>query len=303
MKKMHLGILIMVISAITFSVAIILMKVIPELTTMYPEHVAIWRFIIGAPAFWILSQLHSRQKSVEESPPWRFIATGMVFSVANFCAVFALARLPSSIYVIILNLSPALVVLYALFTGRSVPKLCWLGLPLTMIGLILTMYEFGSNLTINPEGLIISLINAVAFSSFMILSEKVFTQKKNRIIGTGWVMAGAMLTGLITIPFLGIGFPESAIGWLLILTLGVFGGAVPIYTMNVGLQLMGAARGSVITSLIPILTVLFSTMFLNEILSIQQWIGGALVVIAVVLLQRSPDHVNKPHKLPLHLAE
>jgi drug/metabolite transporter (DMT)-like permease len=195
MKKMHLGIFIMIISAVTFSVAIILMKVIPELTQLPPEHVAIWRFIIGAPAFWILSKLHSRQKSVENDRPWSFIVNGIVFSVANFCAVFALSRLPSSVYVIILNLSPALVVLYALFTGRSVPKLYWLGLPLTMIGLILTSFKFGSNLTINPEGLIIALINAVAFSSFMILSEKVFTQKKNRIIGTSWIMNGAMLTG------------------------------------------------------------------------------------------------------------
>ncbi len=303
MKKEHLGIFIMIISAITFSVAIILMKVIPELTQLPPEHVAIWRFIIGAPAFWILSKLHTPQKEVEKNPPWRYIATGMVFSVANFCAVFALARLSSSIYVIILNLSPAFVVLYALFTGRSVPKLYWLGLPLTIIGLILTSFEFGSNLTINPEGLVIALINAVAFSSFMILSEKVFTQKKNRINGTSWIMTGAMLTGLVTIPFLGISLPESASGWILILTLGIIGGAVPIYTMNVGIQLIGSARGSVITSLIPVLTVLFSTLFLHEILSVQQWIGGVLVIIAVVLLQRSPDHVNKPHELPLHLAE
>jgi drug/metabolite transporter (DMT)-like permease len=108
---------------------------------------------------------------------------------------------------------------------------------------------------------------------------------------------------LVTIPFLGISLPESATEWLLILILGVVGGAVPIYTMNVGIQLIGSARGSVITSLIPVLTVLFSTLFLHEILSVQQWIGGILVVIAVVLLQRSPDRVNKPHKLPLHLAE
>jgi drug/metabolite transporter (DMT)-like permease len=71
--------------------------------------------------------------------------------------------------------------------------------------------------------------------------------------------------------------------------LSVFSTALPILITNYALQLLGAARGGVIVSLQPVLTVLFSTLFFNETLSALQWVGGGLVVVAVVILQLSPD--------------
>lgn len=293
MKQKQLGILIMVIAAITFSAAIILMKVIPESTRMEPAHVAIWRFTIAAPVYWMVSLFRSSQSQVAANHRWRFMLAGLVFSTASFSAVFALSYLPSSIFVIIISISPSLVVLFSLIAGRPVPKLFWFGLPMTMIGLVLTAYEFGTALVVNPVGLVISLINAMAFGGYMLVSEKVFSNVRDRISGTNWVMTGAMITGLSLIPILGLSTPESTFGWLLLFSLGIVGTVVPIYAMNTGLQMIGAARGSIITTLQPVVTVLFSTVFLNESLSIQQWVGGSMVVVAVILLQRSPDRVNR----------
>ena len=292
MKQKQFGIIIMVLSAMAFSIGIILMKVIPEWTIMEPEHVGIWRFTLAAPAYWLIAQFRPSRRPLTAKQRWRFIGAGLVFSMASFSAIFSLARLPSSIFVIVINISPSLVVLFSLFTGRPVPKIFWLGLPLTLIGLTLTAYEFGSALVVDPLGLVIALINATAFGSYIIVSEKVFANVQGRSAGTKWVMTGAMLTGLVLLPILGIRAPGSPIGWVLLVSLGILGTVVPIYTMNVGLQYLGAARGSVITTLQPVLTVLFSTLFLDETLSLQQWLGGALVILAVVLLQRSPDRVR-----------
>jgi drug/metabolite transporter (DMT)-like permease len=300
MNQKQIGVLLMVLSAVTFSMAIILMKVIPELTPMKPEHVAVWRFTLAAPIFGIITMVDPNRTIYLPNRLWPFLGLGLVFSVASFCAVFALARLPSSIFVIIINISPSLVVLVALLSGRPVPKLFWLGLPLTMVGLVLTVYEFDSKLVVDLEGLLITLLNAVAFGSYMILSELVFYEVKDRILGTQWMLMGAMMAGLIMIPFVGISTPNTPRGWMLLLSLGIFGTVVPLLTMNISLQLLGAARGSVITTLQPVLTVLFSTIFLNETLAAQQWIGGALVVVAVVLLQRSPDRFGKRGNQALH---
>jgi drug/metabolite transporter (DMT)-like permease len=64
--------------------------------------------------------------------------------------------------------------------------------------------------------------------------------------------------------------------------------------MNVSLKKLGAARGSLIITLQPVLTVLMAMVFLNESLTLQQWVGGGLVILAIILLQRSPDRVGKP---------
>jgi len=63
--------------------------------------------------------------------------------------------------------------------------------------------------------------------------------------------------------------------------------------MNIGLQLLGAARGSVIITVQPVITVLMAVIFLDEVLTGQQWIGGLLVVIAVVVLQLSQDRKSQ----------
>ncbi|MEA3327505.1 MAG: DMT family transporter, partial [Chloroflexota bacterium] len=93
--------------------------------------------------------------------------------------------------------------------------------------------------------------------------------------------------------FFGLSTPVSTIGWILLFSLGVFGTMLPILAINYALQLMGAARGSVIMTLQPVLAVLISTIFLGEVLTLQQWVGGILVIAAIVMLQLSADSSKK----------
>jgi drug/metabolite transporter (DMT)-like permease len=292
-KKSRLGLIAMVMAAFGLAIAVILMKVIPEYTRMPPQHVAIWRFTIAAPLLWLILSLRKHPKRFFPKKLGGVLGLGLVFSVASFSAVFALQRLSSSIFVIIFYIYPSLVVLYALLTGRPVPRLFWLGLPLTLFGLLLTSFEFGAVFAIDPLGLIITVVNACALAAYMIISEKVFKTIEDQLSGTNGVLTSAMLVGLILVPFLGISTPGTLQGWVLLISFSVFGTVMPILAMNLGLGLLTAARGSIIITLQPVLNVLLGMLLLNESLSAQQLIGGGLVILAVILLVRSPDQVPK----------
>jgi drug/metabolite transporter (DMT)-like permease len=209
--------------------------------------------------------------------------------LSGFSALFALDRIPSSLYIIILYFYPSLIVLYSLIRHHPVPALFWLGLPMSLFGLVLTVYQPGQNLVIDPFGLFMTIINALAMVVYMIMSERIFKGIDDRFNGTKWVMTGTMLVGAVMIPFLGLSFPSSTKEWVLLLSYSLFGTLMPILSMNAGLQMIGAARGSVVATFQPVLTILLSLLFLNEMLSLQQWFGGLLVIGAVVLLQLSPD--------------
>lgn len=300
MKQRKLGLIIMVLAAIMFGFGAILMKLLLDLTELSPGHVAVWRFAITAPLIWLVYLARGTSSRLVPDRPWRFIGLGLVFSLASFSALFALERLPSSLYVIILFVYPSLVSLYSLVTGRTVPKLLWIGLPLSFVGLVLTAFDFGATVTIDFVGFLITLVNAFAVASYMILSEKVFNKVPERLLGTNWVMTGAMIFGLLMIPIFGIHFPQTTRGWVLLLSLGIFGTLIPILSMNISLQLLGAARGSVIVTLQPVTTILISTLFLGETLSLQQWLGGALVIAAIVLLQLSSDRKGRKETVSGH---
>jgi drug/metabolite transporter (DMT)-like permease len=294
MKDKHIGFLAMVIASLGLAVAVMLMKIMPQVTQMPAQHIAIWRFTLAAPPLWAYLSLQRRSRQRTISHPWPFLGLGLIYSIASFSAIFALQRLSSSIYVILIYIYPSLVVLYALLSGRSIPRMFWLGLPLTLMGLFLTSFEFGVALTIDPIGLVLTMINALALAAYMLLSEKVFKSLGEPIFGTMGVLSGAMLVGLLLIPFLGISTPNTFEGWALLVIFGIFGTLIPIVAMNVSLKKLGAARGSLIITLQPVLTVLMAMVFLNESLTLQQWVGGGLVILAIILLQRSPDRVGKP---------
>jgi len=300
MNQRKLGLVLMVLVAIMLAVGTILMKWLLELTAFFPGQVAVWRFAIAAPLIWLVYLVRGASRRLIPAHPWRFMGLGVVFSLASFTALFALDRLSSSLYVIILYIYPSLVSVYSLITGRTVPKLLWFGLPLTFLGLVLTAYDFSATVAIDLAGFLITLVNAIAVAAYMILSEKVFNQVPERLLGTNWVMTGAMIAGLLMIPVFGIRFPQTTRGWILLLSLGIFGTMLPILAMNISLQLLGAARGSVIVTLQPVTTILLSTLFLGETLSLQQWLGGALVIAAIVLLQLSSDRKGKKDRVSSH---
>lgn len=297
MNRKYLGIGLMLISAALLAGSVILMKVIPQVTNLAPEDVGIWRFTLAAPVLWLVHLFRPDKHKTHINRPVRFLLLGALFGVASFGAVFALDRLPSSLYVIIVFIYPSLVVLFSALTGRSVPKLVWVGLPLTLIGLFLVSYDFDATLTMDFVGLVITLMNAVVMALYVLFSEKIFRDGSDKIAGTNWVMTGGLAACLLLIALFGLQIPETFYGWVLVLTFAIVATMLPILMMNIGLQYLGAARGSVVITLQPVLTVLFSTLFLHEQLSLQQWLGGVLVIAAVVMLQLSGDRVG--HKEPV----
>jgi drug/metabolite transporter (DMT)-like permease len=294
MRKQRLGFFLMAISAIGLGVGTIFMKLLPLKTALTPGQVAVWRFLIAAPLMWVVTLVRRKKKmSFLPQHPWQLLGLGAIYTMASLLALLSLGRLPSSIYVILVFVYPSFVVVYALVTRKPVPRLWWLGMPLSLIGLALTVFQFGQPLQFDMLGVLFAILNGLVIAIYMISSEAVFKNVADRQLGTTWMNTGAMLMGLGLIAVYGFRAPATLTGWLLLVGLGVIATLVPILAMNFGIQMIGAARSSFIATLQPVVAVMISTLFLGDILTGMQWIGGILVIIAIVLLQRSPDKVVK----------
>lgn len=289
MKKEQLGFILMILAASGFAISVILMRVMTQSMAMPTHQIGIWRYTIAGFTIWLFDFFRMENSSLPKEKPFRLIGLGFIFTLSGFSALFALDRIPSSLYIIILYIYPSLIVLYSLIRNRPVPSLFWLGLPMSFIGLVLTVYQPGQKLVIDSFGLLMTIINALSMMVYMIWSEKVFRTVNDRLSGTKWVMTGAMLTSVVLIPFLGLSLPDLGRDWILLLSYSFFGTLMPVLSLNAGVQLIGAARGSVIITFQPVITILLSLLFLNEILTLQQWFGGLLVISAVIFLQLSPD--------------
>ncbi|MBG0770739.1 MAG: EamA family transporter [Anaerolineaceae bacterium] len=297
MPKKQLGLLLMSISAIGLGVTTILMKILPAEAGMTPGQIAVWRFLIAAPLMWLITLVRKKDRKIIPARIGWFLVLGGFYSMASLFALLALNRLPSSIYVIILFFYPSLVVIYHLVRRKPVPRLWWLGLPMAVVGLVLTVARFGQPVNLDLLGIILTVLNGLAIIAYMLLSERVFAGTVDRQLGSTWVMTGAMVIGLGLIALYGFSAPQSLKGWVYLFTMGIVGTLVPIFAMNIGIQMLGSARSSVVSTLQPVVAVLISTVFLHEVLPPFQWLGGVIVIVAIILLQRSPDASapNSPH--------
>lgn len=287
-KTQQLGFLLVTISAIGLAVATILMKLLLSETELTPGQVAVWRFAIAAPLMWLFTRTQKKKTKLDSRQVGGLVLMGVVFSAASVLALTSLSRLPSSLYAILVYIYPSLVVVYSLITKRPVSRLWWVGIPITLIGLALTVFDFSEALRVDTLGLILSLLNGVAIALYNILSEQILARIPDRQVGAAWILTSAMAVGLSLGLVFGYVTPDSLRGWLLLISLGIFGTLMPILALNHGIQLLGAAQSSVIMTLQPVLAVIFSMIVFGDLLSIQQWMGGLLVIGAILLLQWTP---------------
>lgn len=292
MKKKTLGLVLMLASGLTFAISTILIRLIQTYTTIPTASIATIRFIIAAPLMWLLF-FRTGIKPLANKKKLQFILLGFVFSVASFSAVFAIDRISSSLFVIILFTYPSLVVLYSTLAKKPIPWLTPLALPLSIIGLILAVSPFNGSLKIDTLGFLITLLNSVGIGTYFILSSHFFEKQGSRMQGSLWVFIGSLIIGIIAIPFAAFRFPANPIEWWLIIGYATLGTVIPIISANIGINLLGAAQASMTNVIQPIATVILSVLIFSDVMNFSQIIGSVLVIGSVILLQL---HKPKPVK-------
>ena len=227
MQKKQLGFLLMSVSAVGLAVGTIMMKILPAEAGLTPGQVAVWRFLIASPLMWLFTLARKRGKALRPESPGKLLGLGVVYSMASLLALLALSRLPSSIYVIILFFYPSIIVAAHLINRKPVPRLWWLGLPLTLIGLVLTVAPFGQPVALDALGIFFAVLNGITISIYMLLSERVFAQVRDRQLGSTWMMTGAMGVGLALAFVFGFKMPGFSPGLGLFSDPGCFRYACP----------------------------------------------------------------------------
>jgi drug/metabolite transporter (DMT)-like permease len=68
--------------------------------------------------------------------------------------------------------------------------------------------------------------------------------------------------------------------------LGIFASVVGFYTYLTALDILGMSVSSVFLNLLPLMTVIFSMIFLRESMTVLQYLGGALILVSVFIVNK-----------------
>jgi drug/metabolite transporter (DMT)-like permease len=244
-----------------------------------------FRFVLAAAGVWALAILLGQNPArLRRSQLGMLVALGAVIYTAQALTYFiALRSLPASLVVLIAYIYPSLVVLAGwLFLRRSVSVWHGVALIATFVGVALLVGGARFELA---WGLVFAIASPMIYTCYILLGERVMGSVPalgaSAVIMTGAAVAFCVLAALQH----ELRFPASARGWGVAVGIALFPTLIAISLFLASLPRIGAARASLLSTVEPVVTVLLAAALLGDRLSPVQLMGGALVLLAVVMVQ------------------
>ncbi len=201
----------------------------------------------------------------------------------SFSYLSAIKFASAGLVALLLYLYPMFVfILSVIFLHEKVTWVKVAALGLALVGTALTVGPAGGQLT----GVLFALAAAAVYSVYIIIGAGVM--KRVSAVQSSLVIfasAGAVYGALTAVN--GAHFPTSSSGWWLMAGIVLIATVIPVVTFLAGLERIGPTNAAMLSTLEPVVTVLLAAWLFAERLEPVTLAGGALILVAVVLLTRS----------------
>ncbi|WP_053955705.1 DMT family transporter [Inediibacterium massiliense] len=282
------GTIYIVISTIGFSVIPILAK-IGFNNGSNSSTMLFYRFLISAIIF--LAYLYFKNKTVflESKKLYKFFIIASI-AYGTQCLLFfaAFKYISPSIGELIYHIYPIFVTFSAfLFLGETITFKKIICVLLSIVGCCFILISPWDNLQI--KGIIMVIMAAVMSTIYITMNKKVL-HHIDSLIATTYVSLGCCIYflcyGLATHT---LNFNINLKTFICILILAFWSTIVGLFAFLKGLSLIGASKASVISLLEPLMTVLLSFIIFSTKLTINQLLGGLIIILSIYLFEGKKD--------------
>lgn len=252
---------------------------------MDPIDLVAWRYLIAVPIFWGIALARPVAPLARPIPRRRVLVLGTLLALAGITAFVGLQFLNAGTYVVLFYTYPTMVALIGLFMGERLSLTGYSALALTGVGIILSAPDFSSGFSGEAlPGVILALLNALIVAIYFLWSGRML-RGTSSLRGGAWTVTGTLVFMLAVAPFGGVTVPSTPSAWLNLVLLATVSTVLPVFALNAGIQRLGAARASIVSTFEPLMTATLAMIFLGEQMAAVQWIGGLCIVASVIVLQ------------------
>lgn len=212
------------------------------------------------------------------------VAMGAVGYVGQaYCYFAALQYASAGLVALLLYLYPAIVTLLSalLFRRRIGVGRAW-AIAAALTG---TAFTVGSDLHSQSIGIALGIGAALIYSAYILAGEGVIARTGPLPGATVVMFAAGGVFGIAAFSS-GLSLPATPTGWLSVLAIALFSTLLAILGFFKGLEKLGAADASALSTLEPLITLALAALVLGEVVTEVQMFGGLLILAAVVYLAR-----------------
>lgn len=285
MNDETVGIALVVASAVGFGTLGIFGVIAAEEELSIPTVLSL-RFALASVIIWTI--LWSRGRL--QIPSRRIVAIAFVLGAGGYTTqsalyFFGLEFMTAGMVAIVLYTYPAFVVVLTAVVHPdrvTLPLIAALALSIGGVALITGADPAG----VDPRGVVVVLGSACAYSVYILVSQRALTTVSAETL-TAFVLPAAALSFLVFGTGTGsLTIPATPTAWGAIFGIAILATVVPVLTFFAGIAKIGASRASVISTAEPGVTVGLGALVLGEPVSVAMVVGGTLVVVGVLLIQR-----------------
>ena len=257
-----------------------------------------WRAGIGATAMLLL--LLTLRGTAGRRPLWlgdvptrdrlSIGAASIANLVLNLAMFIAFVRIEIGLALLVFYSYPAFVALASvIWFGDRLDAVRWSALGLSMLGLALTLSGSGGVGDLDVLGIGLSFLAALTQAFYVLSARHGFARippVEAAAVTMGGAALGYLVIAIVSGQLISLGAPlAGGEAFVLVLLAGFIGAAIPTLCFITGIRLLGAPRAAILSTLEPVVGVALAAWLLGEQPAALQLVGGALILVAAVLLQ------------------
>jgi drug/metabolite transporter (DMT)-like permease len=269
-----------------------------------------WRAALGATVMTIfigarLAAGIARPIRLRDVPPRdrRFmIGAAAANAILNFSVFVAFTRISIALALLVFYLYPALVaVISVAWFGERIDRLRWTALAVSLTGLVLVLAGTSGGIgRVDALGIGLAFLGGIAQAFYVLAARHGFSHVPGPQ-AAALTMGGALVVYLVVAAVSGsvgaLAAPVASVPALWpVLLAGIIGAGVPTVAYITGIRMLGPSRAAILAMLEPVVGVLLAAWLLAEQPTVVQLLGGALILVAAVLLQLRPRAVAADHE-------
>lgn len=251
------------------------------------------RMVIAFPLYmvilwWVVRRSPERMSAITIKDPFAILALGfMGYYLASILDFEGLSYVSAQLERLTLFTYPVMVALLSwLIFSEKITKRVWISLFFTYLGIVfLYSYEASAD---NPSiaiGTGLVFLAALSFSFYVIFS-KAYIMRLGSMFFTSVAMLSSTIFVLIHF-FVTHEFSDLAVSatvWVFAALLGIVSTLIPSFLVSEAISRIGGTKTSIAGSVGPVFTVLLAVLILGEDFGWPHFLGMALVVVGVAVL-------------------
>ena len=267
-----------------------------------------WRAAVGAAALWIVIARRRGIRALFDGiraahhHERRWLVVAVVASAGLNLAIFvAFQRTAIAFALLGFYTYPAMVTIASAALGHErldTARVVALGLAIAgMVAVVVGGLQPGTALTLDALGIGLALVAALCQTVFVVANRGYSSIRNEEAMGVIHVgsMSIAIAVTLFTAGAGALVLPLGNPGLLgLLVGVGVFAAALPSFMFLTGIRQLGPVRSGILMLFEPVVGASLAAIVLGEKLEPLQFVGGATILAAAVLVQRARGAAQKP---------